>query len=104
MRSSLCAVVSSRWLRRRLAGGTSEDDADAAAALSGPLSDPRSEAACPRSSQIIMCSYLQQYGRHSHSREAGRHRILASGYTSCMQHRYRLRCISSTSVSLLAVR
>jgi hypothetical protein len=97
MRSSLCAVVISTWLRGRLAAGTAEDDA-AAAVLNGPLSDPRSEAACRGSGQIIV-HLREQDNSHSRLHEAGRHRTLASGYTSCMLYRYRLRCISSTNVS-----
>jgi hypothetical protein len=42
-------------------------------------------------------------GNHSRSREAGRHRRLASEYISCMLLRYHLRCISSTNVSPLAM-
>ena len=82
--------------------GTLEED-EAVDALSDPLNDPLSEAACRGSSQIIASTHDRTTNKNSRSREAGRRRRLASGCISCMLRRYRLRCISSTSVSPLAM-
>ena len=82
--------------------GTFEED-EAVDALSDPLNDPLSEAACRGSSQIITSTHDGTTDRNSHSREAGRRRRLASGCISCMLRRYRLRCISSAVVSPLVV-